>query len=66
MPSDNPSQRIAGISKRIEILRTESLSHSDKAAEILLDCPGQLQVSLIWLTTLAGGGHDKCRASCFF
>lgn len=32
MPSDNPSQRNAGFSKELEILRTQSLSHPDKAA----------------------------------
>lgn len=58
MPSPNPSQRIAEISKELEILLTQSLSHSEKASEMLQDGLKQIQVSLEELTALAGGGHD--------
>jgi hypothetical protein len=65
MPSANPSQMIAEISKELELLCTRSLSHPDKAAGLLQDGLGRLQVSLKELTTLAGGGHDRSRAGCF-
>ncbi len=56
MPSANPSQIVAEIFKALEILRTQSLSHPDKAAEMLQDGLGQIQVSLKELTISAGGG----------
>jgi hypothetical protein len=56
MPNASPSQKLDEISKELEILRTQSLSHPDKAAELLQDGLGQLQVSLKELTMLAGGG----------
>lgn len=59
MPSANPSKRITEISEELEILRSQSLTHPEKAAEMLQDCLGQLQVSLRELTILAGGGAKK-------
>jgi hypothetical protein len=56
MPSASPSQIIAEISKELEILRTQSLSYPDRAAEILQDGLIQIQVSLEEITALAGGG----------
>lgn len=55
MPSDNPSQKNAEISEHIKILRTQSLSHPDKA-EISANAFDELQVTLKWLTTSAGRG----------
>jgi hypothetical protein len=55
MPSDNPSQEIAEISKRIEFLSNQSLSRSDRAADISEKVLGYLSVSLEWITALAGG-----------
>jgi hypothetical protein len=66
MPSDNPSQRAAEISKALEIFCAQSLSHLDKAAEILSNAIGPRQVSLKELTTLAGGGHDRSGAGYFY
>jgi hypothetical protein len=54
MLSDNPSGKIAEISKALEILLAQSLSHPDKAAKALQDGLGQLQINLKELTTLAG------------
>jgi hypothetical protein len=62
MPIANPSQRIAEISKELEILRKQSLNHPDKAVEISAKALDELLVSLEGLTTLAGGGHDRSRA----
>jgi hypothetical protein len=59
MPSASPSQIIAEISKELEILRTQSLSYPDKAAEMLQNGLVQIQVNLEELTVLAGGGHDR-------
>jgi hypothetical protein len=56
MPSASPSQIIAEISKELEILRTQSLSYPDKAAEMLQNGLVQIQVNLEELTVLAGGG----------
>lgn len=56
MPIAILPQRLAEISKELESLRAQSLSHPDKAAELLQDGLDQLQVSLKELTTLAGGG----------
>ncbi len=53
MPSVSPSQKIAEISEALEILRTQSLVHPDKAAEVLQDSIGQLQVSLKELAALS-------------
>jgi len=65
MLSANPSQRIAEISKELETLRAQSLSHPEKAAEIFQEGIGQIQVSLKELTVSAGGGHDRRRAGLF-
>lgn len=46
MPDARPSQRIAEISKELENLRAQNLSHPEKAAEMLQDGLGQLQLSL--------------------
>ncbi len=56
MPISSSSQRIAEISKEVEALRAQSLSHPEKAAEMIKECIEQLQVSLKELTVLAGGG----------
>lgn len=56
MPSANPSRVIADISKELEALRARSLSHPEKAAEMLQEGLGQIQVCLKELTMLAGGG----------
>jgi hypothetical protein len=56
MPSASPPQRLDEISKELEALRAQSLSHPKKAAEILHDGLEQLQVSLKELTVSAGGG----------
>jgi hypothetical protein len=56
MPSASPSKRLDEISKELEILRAQSLSHPDKAARLFQDGLGQIQVSLKELTMLAGGG----------
>ncbi len=55
MPSASLPQRIAEISKALEILRTQSLSHPDKAAEMLQDGLMQLQIGLKELIALIGG-----------
>lgn len=55
MSSASPSQIIAEISKELEALRAQCLSHPEKAAELLQDGFGRLQVNLKELTTLAGG-----------
>jgi hypothetical protein len=57
MPISSSSQRIAEISKEVEALRAQSLSHPDKAAEMIQDRLGKIQVSLKELTVSAGGGH---------
>jgi hypothetical protein len=62
MLSASPPQRLDEISKELGALRAQSLSHPEKAAEMLQDGLGQIQVSLKELTTLAGGGHDRSRA----
>jgi PAS domain S-box-containing protein len=59
MPSASPPQRIAEISEALEILRTQSLSHPEKAAELLQDGLSQLQVILKGLTISAGGGMTE-------
>jgi hypothetical protein len=64
MPSTSPSQRIAEISEALEVLRTQSLNHLDKAAEILSNAIGLRRVSSEWLTALAGRGHNRSRAGC--
>lgn len=56
MSRDALSQRIAEIFGALEILRAQSLNHPDKAAEIIQDGLGQLQVRLEGLIALAGGG----------
>ncbi len=56
MPIANLSQRLDEISKELEILRTQSLSHPEKAAEMIQDGLEKIQVSLKELTALAGGG----------
>lgn len=56
MPIASLPQIIDEISKELESLRAQSLSHPDKAAKLLQDGLDQLQVSLKELTTLAGGG----------
>lgn len=56
MPSANPSRVIADISKELEALHARSLSHPEKAAEMLQEGLGQIQVCLKELTMLAGGG----------
>ena len=55
MPSASPSQRIAEISKALEILHAQSLDHPEKTAELLQDSLEKIQVRLKELTTLAGG-----------
>lgn len=54
MPSANSSHRIAEISKELENLHAQSLSHPDKVAEMLQDGLGRIQVSLKELTMLEG------------
>jgi PAS domain S-box-containing protein len=54
MPIASLPQRIAEISRELETLRDHSLSHPNKAAEILQDGLGQIQVSLKELTALVG------------
>lgn len=54
MPDARPSQKLDEISKELETLRTQSLSHPEKAAEMLQDGLGQIQVSLKELTVSAG------------
>ncbi len=56
MPSVSPSQRIAEISSALKILRTQSLSHLDKAAEISAKALDELLASLKRLTTLGSEG----------
>jgi hypothetical protein len=56
MPISSSSQRIAEISKEVEALRAQSLSHPYKAAEMIQDGLGKIQVSLKELTVSAGGG----------
>ena len=48
------SQRIAEISKELETLRAQSFSNPEKAAELLQEGIGQIQVSLKELTVSAG------------
>ncbi len=55
MPNANSSQKLDEISKELEALRAQSLSHPEKAAEMLQDGLEQLQVSLKELTDLVGG-----------
>lgn len=67
MPSSNPSLRAAETSEELEIFCAHSVNYSDKAAKILLDAIGQLNVGLDTLTMLAGGGgHDQCGAGSLF
>jgi hypothetical protein len=56
MPISRPSQRIADISKELETLRAQSLSHPEKAARLLQNGLEKIQVSLKELIALAGGG----------
>jgi hypothetical protein len=56
MPGVSPSQRIAEISKELNVLCAQSLSHPDQTAGMLQDGLEQLQVRLKELTTLAEGG----------
>jgi hypothetical protein len=56
MPSASPAQRLDEISKELENLRAQSLSHPDKASEMIQDGLGKIQVSLKELTVSAGGG----------
>lgn len=56
MPNANSSQKLDEISKELETLRAQSLSHSDNAAELLKNGLGQIQVSLKELTMLSWGG----------
>ncbi len=65
MPSDNLSQRISEISKHIEILRTQSLSRPDKAADISAKVLDDLLVSLKGITTLVGGGMTEAEQDAF-
>ncbi len=62
MPIANLSQRIAEISEELENLRAQSLSHPEKAAEILRHGLEQFQVSLKELTALVGGMTEAERA----
>jgi hypothetical protein len=55
MPISRPSQRIADISKELETLRAQSLSHPEKAARLLQNGLEKIQVSLKELIALAGG-----------
>ena len=55
MASYNPSKRIADISEKLESLRAQSLSHPEKASEILQHGFEQLQGSMKELTALIGG-----------
>jgi len=55
MPSASPSQRIAEISKELEILRAQSLDHPEKTAELLQDSLEKIQIRLKELTTLTVG-----------
>jgi hypothetical protein len=52
----SPSQRIAEIAEELETLRAQSFRHPEKAAEIIQEGVGQIQVSLKELTISAGGG----------
>ncbi len=58
-------QRLDEISKELESLCAQSLSHPDKAAEMLQEGISQIQVRLKELTISAGGGHDRSRAGRF-
>lgn len=62
MPSSNPSLRAAETSEELEIFCAHSVNYSDKAAKILLDAIGQLNVGLDTLTMLAGGGARPMRS----
>ncbi len=66
MPSNNPPQRATEISEELEIFPSRSVNYSDKAAKILSNAIGKLKFGLYALTKLAGGGHDRRRAGCFF
>ncbi len=66
MPNASPSQKLDEISKELESLRAQCLSHPEKADKLLQDGFEQLQVFLQEITALArGGGHDRNRAGRF-
>jgi hypothetical protein len=64
MPISRPSQRIDEISKALENLRAQSLSRPEKAAEMIQDGLGKIQVSLKELTVSAGGGGKRGERKC--
>jgi hypothetical protein len=55
MPTDNPPQRIVDISEALKVFFAQSLSHLNKA-EISANAFDKLQITIKWLTTLAGAG----------
>ncbi len=59
MPSTTLPQKIAEISKELEALRAQRLSHPEKTADMLQNGLRQLQVNLKELTMLAGACHGK-------
>lgn len=65
MPNASPSQRLDEISRELEALRTQSLSHPEKAAKMIQDGLEQLQVSLKELTISVGEGHTEAERDAF-
>jgi|GEM_PF-4352558 len=64
MTGNNLSQRTSGVSKHIEILRSESMSHPDNGGRDTWRALGQSGRANY--LSREGGGHERCRAESFF